>query len=290
MGVRRVRQTVNAMGVLVVLGFLHCAWGETDTTASEGSNDLQWAVAGEKLNYRLRWGFIEVGTATMEVQGPIEFHGQEAFQIKYAITTNLWADAFYRIRNDLRAYVDPGLNRTLGFTQKKAEGDYQSDVKVVVNWAEKKATRTNFGQPDGTQILMRDTFDPMSLIYAIRHVPLQPETLFYLPTTNGKRLVDTEVVVAEKDIIQVPAGRFKSILLQPDTQEMQGIFRKSKGAGIDLWVSDDYRKIPLKMKSKVVVGSFSVELVSVEGPNQDVPARLEEQTQAPREPRGRRYR
>jgi hypothetical protein len=43
------------------------------------------------------------------------------------------------------------------------------------------------------------------------------------------------------------------------------VFEKSKDARIQLWVTADRRHIPVKIKSRVVVGTFVGELVTAEG-------------------------
>ena len=43
-----------------------------------------------------------------------------------------------------------------------------------------------------------------------------------------------------------------------------GVFRKSGDAKIELWLSTDHRRLPLKIRSKVIVGRFEGELVSIE--------------------------
>jgi hypothetical protein len=43
------------------------------------------------------------------------------------------------------------------------------------------------------------------------------------------------------------------------------VFEKSENAKIQIWVTADKRRMPVKIKSKVLVGSFVGELVSVTG-------------------------
>lgn len=266
---KQARLWVSVLGLSMVAGAI---WAEPELAENEAS----WVESGETFYYRLRWGIFEVGAATMAVQGPVDYHGHAAFEIAYSIQTNAWANKFYPINNTMHAYVDPELNRTFGFIQQQREGKVYREVQVVVDWTNQEAKRTNFGAPDGEQSLSEDTLDPMSLVYALRTISLVLGDSISIPTTDGNRLVQTEIQVKQKEKIAVPAGRFEALLLESDTKDLEGVFRKSKGAGIDLWVTNDYRKIPIKMQSKVKVGSFAVELVRIEGPNQEVPALLEE--------------
>lgn len=234
-------------------------------------------LPGEKLIYSLRWGFIEVGRASIEVKGPMAYRDEDALEIKCIVRTNSWADTFYKVRDVMSSYTDLQASRTLGFTQSKREGKHRREVEVIIDWDEAIATRTNFGKPDGKPVkLEAGTFDPLSIVYGLRNWSFKIGETLSVPTTNGKRLVQTEVKVAKVKKLKVPAGKFNALLLKPDTKDLRGIFRKSKGAGIDLWVSNDSRRIPLMMKSKVSVGSFRIELVRIEGPDTDIPAMIEE--------------
>jgi hypothetical protein len=60
----------------------------------------------------------------------------------------------------------------------------------------------------------------------------------------------------------VPCGIFDTYLVEPDLKDIGGVFRKSKNAKLEVWVTSDNRHIPVKIKSKVIVGSFVAELIS----------------------------
>lgn len=71
-----------------------------------------------------------------------------------------------------------------------------------------------------------------------------------------------DVIYHGKETIDVPAGEFKCIKVEPLVQE-GGLF-KSEGELI-IWLTDDDRKMPVRVKTKVVVGSITVELTEYEG-------------------------
>jgi hypothetical protein len=83
--------------------------------------------------------------------------------------------------------------------------------------------------------------------------------------TDGKKHVLGVAEVVRRETITVPAGTFDTFLIEPDLAQVGGVFEKSPDAKIQLWVSADHRRLPVKLKSKVVVGSFSGELVSMAG-------------------------
>jgi hypothetical protein len=62
--------------------------------------------------------------------------------------------------------------------------------------------------------------------------------------------------------LSVDAGLFNTVIVEPLIQE-GGLF-KSNGRVI-LWLTDDERKIPVKVSTKVVVGSIDAELREYRG-------------------------
>ena len=58
--------------------------------------------------------------------------------------------------------------------------------------------------------------------------------------------------------MKVEAGTFDCLVVEP-VQETAGLF-KHKGK-LKVWMTDDDRKMPVLMKSKVLVGYLSAELI-----------------------------
>ena len=76
------------------------------------------------------------------------------------------------------------------------------------------------------------------------------------------KVYDLDVKYLGKETIDVPAGRFDCLIVEPLVQE-GGLF-KSEG-NIIIWLTDDELKIPVKVKTKVVVGSIDAELTGYKG-------------------------
>jgi hypothetical protein len=90
------------------------------------------------------------------------------------------------------------------------------------------------------------------------------------PVTDGKKFVNGEAMVLKKEKIYVTDEWIETYLVEPDLKHIGGIFKKSKNAKLRIWVTADKRRIPIKIKSKVAVGSFVAELVSYQ-PGKSVP-------------------
>jgi hypothetical protein len=72
--------------------------------------------------------------------------------------------------------------------------------------------------------------------------------------------------------IKVEAGTFNCVLVEPLMKE-GGLF-KSDGH-IVIWLTNDERKIPVKVSTKVVVGSIDSELREYSGINGPIKAKVE---------------
>ena len=67
------------------------------------------------------------------------------------------------------------------------------------------------------------------------------------------------------------AGTFKTIVVEPLVKE-GGLF-KSEGR-IVIWLSDDERKLPVRVNTKVLIGSIDVELREYSGLTGALPSRI----------------
>ena len=68
--------------------------------------------------------------------------------------------------------------------------------------------------------------------------------------------------------------------MEPDTKDLAGVFKKSKGAKLFIWVTKDAQHLPVKISSKVFIGSFTAELTSIKRDG-DLPAAIPVLSEAP---------
>ena len=64
---------------------------------------------------------------------------------------------------------------------------------------------------------------------------------------------------------KVKSRKYDTYLIEPEMKHIGGVFKKSKGAKIKLWITADKHRIPIRIKSKVTVGSFIGELIDASG-------------------------
>lgn len=220
---------------------------------------------GETLVFKLRWSFIPAGEATLSVL-PIErIDGKPAYHFVMTAKTNRFMDSFYKVRDRIDAYADIDMTHTVLYKKKQHEGSTKRDVVVNFDWDKNEAQYITSEDTRSPIAIQPGSFDPLSIFYYARLFNLDTVGEIEHPVTDGKKCVIGKATVIGRETIVLSSGTYDTHVLAPDLKHVGGVFQKSKNAKILLWVTADHRKLPVKIKSKVAVGSFIGELIRVEG-------------------------
>lgn len=219
---------------------------------------------GEQLVYEIRWMRIPAGQAVLEAAAPERVGTLPARRFSMTVRTNAFVDAFYKVRSRIETWTDLELSRSLRYRKQQREGSHRPrDERVDFDWQNRLATYSDHGRPRPPVPLQAGTVDPLAALYFTRLAPLVPGTQIERPVTDGKKMVTGRARVSGREKIAVPAGVFDTLVIEPDLRDVGGVFEKSPAASIRLWLSDDARRIPVRVESKVVVGYFVGELTSI---------------------------
>jgi len=104
----------------------------------------------------------------------------------------------------------------------------------------------------------RQVYDPLSAFYEMTKWDLKAGQSTFIDIFDSGKLWNTEVKILGKERVEVPAGKFDTIVVRPMLKS-EGIFAKT--GDITIWATDDERKLPVLLKSKAIIGHFSAELV-----------------------------
>ena len=220
---------------------------------------------GERLTFVLKWGFITAGKATLEVHPMETVNGVESYHFVMTAKSRSFLDNIYKVRDRIDAYADVGMNRSMLYKKKQREGKTRRDVLVEFDWEKPEVQYSNFGDKRDPIPLEPGSFDPLSAFYFTRMIDLEKVKTVERPVTDGKKCVIGKASVVKRETIKLTDGtEYDTFLIEPELQHIGGVFEKSKDAKIRVWVTADKRRIPVKITSKVIVGSFVGELESAE--------------------------
>ena len=217
--------------------------------------------SGEKLTFELKWGIIKAGEVVLEVL-PIETrNGINSYHFAMTVKSTPFIDVFYKVRDRIDSYVDLDMTHSLLYTKNQHQGRHKRDVIVNFDWAKNEASYSNYGKKRKPISILPGSFDPLAVFYYSRLFKLQENAEIEIPVTDGKKSVIGIGRVIKRETVKLSFGTYDTFLIEPDLKHVGGVFKKSKNAKIKLWVTADSRRMPVKIMSKVKIGSFTGELV-----------------------------
>jgi len=216
-------------------------------------------LVGERLEFRLKWQGIPAADAILEVMDG----GEGRIQFKATARTVGLANFLYPVESQIVSTARLDGFRAERYVKDGHEGREPSEVEEIVFDLEQGiAVRSDDGVPREPVEIPSDVRDPFSAFYAFRVTEPDENGVVELTISDGKRTKTGKVRVVGHERVKTPAGTFDTIKIAPEIEGLGGVFRKSPGATMFIWLTDDEWRRPVMMRSKVSVGSFTARLTS----------------------------
>jgi hypothetical protein len=216
---------------------------------------VPWKI-GEYFQFSIDWSGVNGGSALMQVQNMQTVDGHRTWRIVTKAESNSFVSKFYKVRDRAESFIDAESLYTRRFEKHLREGSYRKDISVRYDQEAGKAIYEGGSKID----VPPRVHDVLSAFYYVRTRPLPEGGVVSIPTHDNEKSYDMVVKVIRRERVEVPAGKFDCVLVEP-VLKSEGIF-KSKGQML-VWLSDDERRIPVQVKSKVPIGSISVSLTDM---------------------------
>jgi len=216
---------------------------------------VPWRI-GEYFQFSIEWNGLNGGSSLMQVQNIHTVDGHRAYRIVTKTESNSFVSKFYKVRDRAESFIDAESLVSRRFVKHLREGGYKKDLDVRFDQERHQAMYA--GGP--TLDVPARVQDVLSAFYYVRTQPLATGSTLSIPTHDNRKSYEMEVKVHRRERIEVPAGKFDCVVVEPMLKS-EGVFQ-AKGS-ILVWLSDDSRRIPVLVKSKVPVGSISVSLTDM---------------------------
>jgi hypothetical protein len=223
--------------------------------------EAQTAFApGETIRYVIKYGILPSGVATLEIRSTDTVRGRPVYYLHSEARTNKTIDAFFKVRDKNESWMDVQSLASLRFRQSMREGGYMREVETDYDHAARSFTYRK--RRKGKETVVEGPIPPfvqdvLSSLYFIRTRPLVVGQTYTLDANSGAVNWPLRVHVLRKEKVRVPAGVFQCLRLDPILAG-EGIFQ-AKGKLL-VWVTDDERRVPVLLRSKVAVGAFDAEM------------------------------
>lgn len=217
---------------------------------------------GEQLKYGLYYSFVKVGTAYIKNRGLVNVDGRQAYVIQTSAFSASVIDSVFKVRDINLSWLDAQNFYSLGYSQSLREGRYRRDEWVLFDYAA-NTYRGELTKKSGTReisgTLTTPVLDMLTALYFVRGQDLQNGQDVVFDIINREEQYPLVVKVIGRETVKTPAGKFKCVIVEPQFRG-EGIF-VSKGKSLQVWLTDDERRLPIKMKVEVFIGSVSAELL-----------------------------
>lgn len=215
---------------------------------------------GEKLTFDLNYGFVTAGIAVMEIPRIKKISGRETYHVVFEVNSVPSFDMFYKVRDRYETYIDVDGLFPWRFEQHIREGGYTRDFSAFFD-QRKGIAKTSEGEYE----IPKYVNDMMSAFYYARTIDysgMKVNDLIHLQNFYKDKVYDLDVKYHGKETIDVPAGKFDCIIVEPLVKE-GGLFKHE--GNIIIWLTDDELKMPVKVRTKIVVGYVEAKLTKYEG-------------------------
>lgn len=213
----------------------------------------------ETLHYRLMYANIKVGESTLR----IEKEGDNIAIFSDADSSGI-VSIFFNVTDRVKSTLtmdDDGKLIPLSYRLKLKEGGYKRDKEVTFDLTGGKITSQDFIKKTTQSIdISADFVDPLTGIYILRDRELEIGRSEFIKVYDTEKFWDVEIQVLRKQTVKTPAGTFDTIVVCPLLQS-EGIFKKS--GPVEIFITDDERKIPVRMLTKVSIGTVIAELIEI---------------------------
>lgn len=255
----------RSLAILICLLASAPIWAQTAKRASAApAPKKEMAVPfkpGEVLDFDIGWSsYLTAGTATVTVvEKKPSFNSVAYYVVAEGQPTPLLSklytlyykadtlvDAYSLLPQRGSLYVKEGRRqrmKTTTFNQPAKTAKYE--VKTAT-------------QVERTLSLPAYTQDALSALYVLRSIPMKPGEKFNMPVTDAGDIYKVQMQIGGVEPVKTGLGTINGMKVVPVVTMAKG----TPPRGLALWLSDDTRRLPLKIEAQLAVGRFTVTLRS----------------------------
>ena len=250
---------------LVAVGISHAAVADRAPALGPGGEvAIPPFGVGERLTFDIKYGFVSAGAAVIGIPEITTERGRDCYHIVSVAESNAFFSVFFPVRDVVESFLDSRELVSVKFEKQLSEGDFRAHDLVIFDHDRHVAIYPGSGsERDRLVPLSLDAQDILSSLYYVRMVDLEVGRSVYIENHADKKNYPLEIKVLGRERVDVPAGTFDCLVVEP-VMRTAGLFRH-KGS-LKVWLTDDERRVPVLMRSKVIIGSVSAVLTRLEGP------------------------
>ena len=218
---------------------------------------------GEVLTYDVSWsGYLTAGTATMTVkERRASGGGAFVYDLIAEGKPSSLLDKLYHVYYKVESLLG---TRTFQPTIATIYSDERGRAKLRTTrfiGPTSIEVEPKVGAPKEQHTVPKLTLDPLSAVYVIRAVAPKPGQVVSMPVVDNGDVYTVHWQFGAAEQVKTGIGMRSAWRLAPTLTDEKGkLVTKYK---VTLWLSDDARRLPLKLEAALPVGSFVLTLTKV---------------------------
>ncbi len=232
------------------------------STLSFVQNDSQNYQTGEFLKYRIHYGVLNAGFATLQVK-EANYEGKPHYHIVGEGSSSGAVRAFYKVDDLYETYIDKATNKPSKFVRKISEGGYTRDQIITFDHTGKIAKiNDRKNQKVSYMEFKGNVQDLLSAFYYLRNYDtddLKTGDYINVDILMAEETYKFKLKILGRETTKTKFGKIKCLKIRPYVQSGR-IFKETES--VTMWVTDDANHIPVQIKAELMVGSLKAELHS----------------------------
>lgn len=221
---------------------------------------------GEWFKFRIHYGFVNAGYATLEVKEAV-LHNEKVFHLIGKGQTTGISRFFFKVDDLYESYIDEKTYVPYQFLRKINEGGYTKNQEGFFTPQQNKITVKDYKhKTEKTFATPKNTQDILSAFYYLRNFAtiddIKPGEYIAIDMFFDEETTKFKLKFIGRENIKTKFGTVASMIFKPYVFSGR-VFKEQES--VTVWISDDDNKIPLRIQANLVVGSIKADLESYKG-------------------------
>ena len=257
------RKLLRIIAVLSILAFaispISSAFNEEAPIEDYIQPQIVAFQPGETLKYTVSWSqFITAGTAVMEVKEETLADGRRVLHLVATGHSTGLVGSLYPVTETAMSVFDPSIMQSISYSLREQYGKKVRRRIVVFDHGQRTVvSKLNDDTPVTVEIPDQVQDGLASLYYLRTREDLKIGKTIIVDVLDSEKNWSVEFQVLGRETLKTPVGEFSTIKVRT-YPKYKGVFQ-NKGEAF-IWLTDDSRRVPVLIKSKLKVGSFVLSL------------------------------
>jgi hypothetical protein len=221
---------------------------------------------GEETVLNISYMGVSTGKITLTTKKDTKIGDSDVFHINARVKTAAFYSYLYELDDYCDSYVKKDSFKPLKFSLIQRQSAQNIDDlqlfdhdKLKTYSFYKRVTDKKTKKKKSVGNVPHYFQDPLSIVYFIRSLPMNPGSTYEIPIVNKGKVELLVATVEKNESIKTEIGKISATKISVHTNHKG---KTIEGGKMTFWYSNDARKIFLRFKAKIKIGSVSGEIHS----------------------------